>query len=68
MGGGSIAPVNEAFVGTLGCFLKRSIGGTLQIFALSNNHVLADTNRLPVGTAIVQPGPEVGPTNQGDVF
>src|SRR5207253_5025804 len=45
VGGIPIAPVNEHFVGTLGCFLRRVSGGTEQIFALSNNHVLADTNR-----------------------
>lgn len=67
-GGVSIAPINEHFVGTLGCFLRRISGGTEQIFALSNNHVLADTNRLPIGTQIVQPGPEVGPASPGDVF
>jgi hypothetical protein len=68
VGGVSIAPINEHFVGTLGCFLRRVSGGTEQIFALSNNHVLADTNRLPIGTQVVQPGPEVAPTNPGDVF
>lgn len=68
VGGVSIAPINEHFVGTLGCFLRRISGGTEQIFALSNNHVLADTNRLPIGTQVVQPGPEVAPTNPGDVF
>lgn len=67
-GGVSIAPVNEAFVGTLGCYLRRVASGTEQIFALSNNHVMADTNRLPLGTPIVQPGPEVGPTNPSDTF
>ena len=68
IGGISIAPLNEAFVGTLGCFLSRNVSGIRQIFALSNNHVLADTNRLPIGTQIVQPGPEVGPTTPDDVF
>jgi hypothetical protein len=67
-GGLSIAPLNESHAGTLGCFLRRTIGGTEQVFALSNNHVLADTNRLPVGTCIVQPGPEVAPTQPGDAF
>ena len=67
-GGLSIAPLNEFFVGTLGCFLRRITAGTEQIFALSNNHVLADTNRLPIGTPIVQPGPEVEPTQPGNVF
>jgi hypothetical protein len=68
MGGVSISPVNEAFVGTLGCFLHRISNGVKQVFALSNNHVMADTNRLALGTLIVQPGPEVGPTNTDDVF
>jgi hypothetical protein len=68
VGGLSIAPTNEHFVGTLGCFLRRVSSGSEQVFALSNNHVLADTNRLPIGTRIVQPGPEVEPTQPGDVF
>ncbi len=68
VGGISIAPINEFFVGTLGCFLRRVTAGSEQIFALSNNHVMADVNRLPVGTPIVQPGPEVVPTNPGDIF
>ena len=68
VGGLSIAPLNESFVGTLGCFLRRIGAGTEQIFALSNNHVLADTNRLPIGTPIVQPGPEIEPTTPNDVF
>jgi hypothetical protein len=68
VGGISIAPLNEFFVGTLGCFLRRVSGATEQIFALSNNHVMADTNRLPIGTSIVQPGPEVAPSTPGDIF
>lgn len=59
-GGVQISPLGANFVGTLGCLVRR---GT-NLFALSNNHVLADTNRLPVGTSIVQPfGASVG-----DVF
>ena len=67
-GGISIAPINEPFAGTLGCFLQRITGGSKQIFALSNNHVMADVNRLPVGTSIVQPGPEVAQSAPEDVF
>jgi hypothetical protein len=60
VGGVSIAPLSETYVGTLGCFVRRRIAaGAEQIFALSNNHVLADTNRLPVGARIIQPGQEV---------
>jgi hypothetical protein len=58
VGGISTSPINANFVGTLGCFLRRRRLGTEQIFALSNNHVFADVNSLPIGTAIVQPGPE----------
>jgi hypothetical protein len=50
VGGIQISPLGAEFVGTLGCLVRR---GT-QLFALSNNHVLADTNRLPIGTKIVQ--------------
>ncbi|MEO7768313.1 MAG: hypothetical protein ABIS01_12835, partial [Ferruginibacter sp.] len=48
--------------------LHRVSNGVKQVFALSNNHVMADTNRLPIGTLLVQPGPEVGPASPGDVF
>ncbi|MDP9120523.1 MAG: hypothetical protein M3O15_04015 [Acidobacteriota bacterium] len=68
VGGLSIAPLNGSFVGTLGCFLRRTTGGSEQIFGLSNNHVMAAVNQLPLGTPIVQPGPEVAPTAPGDVF
>ena len=68
VGGLSIAPLNESYVGTLGCFVRRDVAESEQTFALSNNHVLADTNRLPLGTRIVQPGPERFPTAPTDVF
>jgi len=44
--------------GTLGCLVKK--GG--QIFILSNNHVLADSNNAPIGSAILQPGKHDGGT------
>lgn len=50
IGGLQISPLGASFVGTLGCLVRRND----QLFALSNNHVLADTNRLPLGTPIVQ--------------
>lgn len=49
--------------GTLGCLVKRGS----QVFILSNNHVLADTNRGLRGDAILQPGPYDGGT-QGDII
>lgn len=67
-GGMSVAPLNAPFVGTLGGFVRRVSHGLTQTFALSNNHVFADVNSLPIGTPIVQPGPEVGPSKPGDVF
>jgi hypothetical protein len=58
VGGLSISPINAQYVGTLGCFLRRRRVDADDLFVLSNNHVLADVNRLPRGTFIVQPGPE----------
>lgn len=68
IGGVSIAPINEPFVGSLGCFVQKISNGIKQVFVLSNNHVLADTNKLPIGTLIVQPGPEVAPATSTDAF
>lgn len=68
VGGVSIAPLGKGYVGTLGCFVRRRVADGDQIFALSNNHVLADTNSIPAGTLIVQPGPETAPTQPGDAF
>jgi len=53
-GGAEIQPRGASFVGTLGGFV-RSISVPSTVFALSNNHVLANTNRLPIGTEIAQP-------------
>lgn len=60
VGGLQISPLGANFVGTLGCFVKRGS----RLFALSNNHVMADTNQLPLGTSIVQ---SFG-TNPADIF
>ncbi|WP_077001050.1 hypothetical protein [Variovorax sp. KK3] len=54
--GVEIGPLGGKFVGTLGCFVRRGGdegGGPL--FILSNNHVLANVNRFPVGTPFTQP-------------
>jgi hypothetical protein len=40
--------------GTLGCFVEDAD----HYYVLSNNHVLADTNRAELGSAVVQPGPD----------
>jgi len=47
------AEVGNLMAGTLGAIVEAD---GLR-FLLSNNHVLANENRLPVGTAIFQPGP-----------
>lgn len=44
--------------GTLGCLVKRGN----EVFILSNNHVLADSNNAPIGSAIFQPGKYDGGT------
>lgn len=53
-GGVEIQPLGASTVGTLGG-LVRSISDPSVVFVLSNNHVLANTNRLPIGTEISQP-------------
>src|SRR5205823_3669095 len=42
--------------GTLGCLVRREG----QVFVLSNNHVLANSNEAQRGDAILQPGPHDG--------
>lgn len=47
--------VPQAFAGTLGVIVARR-DNPRTLAALSNNHVLADENRAPVGAGVVQPG------------
>jgi hypothetical protein len=49
--------------GTLGCLVQR--GG--QVFILSNNHVLANSNNAQLGDAILQPGPADGGTSADQI-
>lgn len=44
--------------GTLGCLVQRNG----QVYILSNNHVLANSNAAQLGDAILQPGPHDGGT------
>jgi hypothetical protein len=44
--------------GTFGCLVQRSG----QVYILSNNHVLANSNNAQLGDAILQPGPHDGGT------
>lgn len=68
VGGLSIGPHGTTHLGTLGAFVRRRRAGREFLYALSNNHVLADTDRLPLGTPIAQPGAEAGPTAADDCF
>ncbi|MGD1996591.1 MAG: hypothetical protein PVH62_07440 [Anaerolineae bacterium] len=49
--------------GTFGCLVRR--GG--EVFVLSNNHVLADTNGGEVGDPILQPAPADGGTMEDQI-
>ena len=51
--GVSIGHVNVT-AGTLGYFVRNEFDG--QVYVLSNNHVLANSNNASVGDAVVQPG------------
>jgi hypothetical protein len=55
IGGLEIQPRGASIVGTLGGFVKPVDGQQDLLFALSNNHVLAGTNTLPIGREITQP-------------
>lgn len=52
----------EITAGTLGCLVKR--GG--EVFILSNNHVIANSNDAERGDTILQPGPADGGRNPED--
>ena len=54
-GGVSIGHV-DITAGTLGCLVQKNG----EIFILSNNHVLANSNDADIGDKIVQPGPTDG--------
>jgi hypothetical protein len=54
LGGCSIGFHDPSFVmaGTLGCLVRDPLG----VYILSNNHVIANENALPIGSPIFQPG------------
>jgi hypothetical protein len=54
IGVSSIADTGVCASGTLGCRLKDKEG---KVYALSNNHVYADFNTVPIGGPAVQPSP-----------
>jgi hypothetical protein len=52
--GSSCAPSGENYSGTFGALVKKRGGGPT-LFVLSNNHVLAGCNHVPVGMPIMSP-------------
>jgi len=68
VGGISVSPVGVTYAGTIGCFLRHHGDNGEEILVLSNNHVLARVDSLPIGTELVQPGPETGQTSPENVF
>ncbi|AEB76100.1 conserved hypothetical protein [Clostridium botulinum BKT015925] len=63
-GGYSIGPPLKTQTGTMGCLVTDGS----DVFILGNNHVLADLNFLPIGTPIMQPGPDDGGKANTDVI
>lgn len=45
----------DPFWGTLSCFVTKETLKAKEYYILSNNHVLADFNKVSIGTPIVQP-------------
>lgn len=52
----------EITAGTLGCLVRKNG----ELFILSNNHVLANSNEASIGDAILQPAPYDGGLNPGN--
>ena len=66
-GGCSINPFNYPGEGTLGCIVTKVVKEEKNFYILSNNHVLALNNKLPLGTAIIQPLEDLGGSVDGDI-
>lgn len=60
---GSSISHGQVTAGTLGCFVKDARGRTL---ILSNNHVMANSNKAKVGDLICQPGTADGGSTEAD--
>jgi hypothetical protein len=52
----------DVTAGTLGCLVKKSGGDGQEVFILSNNHVLANSNQASLGDSILEPGKYDGGT------
>ena len=66
-GGCSIYTKGATLRGTLGCIVVRKHFPKDKHFILSNNHILVDNNRLPLGTEVIQPTLSEGGKFETDV-
>lgn len=64
--GCSSSPTTVGYSGTIGCYCLDTRTGKVGI--LSNNHVLADVNRVPLNTPVMQPGAGDAGQAAGDVI
>ena len=53
--GSSCAPSTESYAGTLGALVRKAGAANNRLYLLSNNHVLAAGNHIPVGMPILSP-------------
>jgi hypothetical protein len=53
--GSSCAPSTEGYAGTFGALAHKTNAGNNHLYLLSNNHVLAAGNHIPVGMPILSP-------------
>lgn len=53
--GSSCAPSTESYSGTFGALTRKAGAGNNRVYVLSNNHVLAAGNHIPVGMPILSP-------------
>lgn len=65
--GYSIGPVGYNYAGTAGCMVTTGSGLNIKQYILSNNHVLANQNALPIGSRIVSPSIIDGGMSSTDV-
>jgi hypothetical protein len=64
VGGASVSPgARGTLTGTIGVCVTKNDGN---VHILSNNHVLADANRLAIGSSIIQPGAVDGGDSTSD--
>ncbi len=62
--GGSSISHPEISAGTLGCWVQKGD----QLYLLSNNHVIANSNEANIGDLIIQPGSYDGGINPEDII